>query len=80
MAGTYYTGHVKRDPVSGAVAIRTIQPEDPAAIVPQAWLLATTNLGAHGKATADVDGWDDIYKAPAPAAPAPEPAPAPAAK
>jgi hypothetical protein len=63
---TYYTGHVKRDPVSGAVAIRTIQPEDPDVITPQAWLLATTNLGAHTKSTTDVDEWEDLHIAPAP--------------
>lgn len=75
----YETLHVKRDPESGAVAIRTIQPDDPKAVVPQAWLMATPHFGAHNKSTADVEGWDDLY---VPPAPAPERAPesAPAAK
>lgn len=63
-ATTYQTGHVKRDPASGAVAIRTIQPDDDTAIVSQAWLLATPNIGAHFKSTTDVAGWDDLYTPP----------------
>lgn len=56
----YQTGHVKRDPVTGAVAIRTIFPE--AANLPvDAWLVASTSNGAKDKSTADVDHWDDIY-------------------
>jgi hypothetical protein len=69
MATTYTTGHVKHDPETGAVAIRTINPEEnPSPHRPsEAWLLATHNQGALHKSTAEVDGWDDLYT--------PEPAP-----
>lgn len=61
----YLTGHVKRDPATGAVAIRTIFPEDGSLPVVQAWLMATANQGAHHKSTADVAAWDDLYTPPA---------------
>lgn len=60
----YLEGHVKRDPVTGSVAVRTNQPEtspaDSFAIV-QAWLVATTYSGAHFASTDVVAGWDDMY-------------------
>lgn len=77
MAATeYHTGHVKRHPVSGAVAIRTVHPEEhPNSLVPsQAWLMATDNFGAHHKSTADVEAWEDLY-VPTPAVVEPPPAP-----
>jgi hypothetical protein len=56
----YKAGHVKRDPGTGAVAIRTVFPEvGPLAV--HAWLVATTDSGAVAKVTTDVAGWDDLY-------------------
>lgn len=52
--------HVKRNPESGAVAIRTVF-EEVGALAEHAWLVATPNAGAISKTTADVDGWDDLY-------------------
>lgn len=75
----YLEGHVKRDPNTGAVAIRTNQPEQ---IAPgsfaavQAWLISTTFSGAHFAGTDVVAAWDDLYTPPQPE-PAPEPEPAP---
>ena len=57
---SYEQGHVKRDPATGAVAIRTIFPED-AGITSQAWLLATANRGAVFLRTSDLEAWDDLY-------------------
>lgn len=56
----YKTGHVKRDPATGAIAIRTEFPEVGHLVV-HAWLVATIASGAILKITADVDGWDDLY-------------------
>lgn len=60
MAETYQAGHVKRNPETGAVAIRTIF-EDGVFPGVQGWLQATTNIGAHHRATADVEGWEDLH-------------------
>jgi hypothetical protein len=60
----YLEGHVKRDPVSGAVAIRTNQPEvnPPGSFgIIQAWLSATQYSGAHYLGTEVVDSWDDLF-------------------
>ena len=60
-------GHVKRDPITGAVAIRTNQPlSSPAGsfAVTQAWLVATTFSGAHFVSGETVIDWDDIYLPP----------------
>lgn len=63
MPGTVYLqGHVKFDPVSGAVAIRTILPEDMGqSIADMAWLVATADFGARHSNTAGVEGWDDMF-------------------
>lgn len=56
----YRTGHVKRDPATGAVAIRTVWDEvGPHAI--HTWGVFTTGSGAVTKITSEVDHWDDIY-------------------
>lgn len=57
-------GTVKRDPVTGACAIRTNQPEEPAQpwLPSQAWLMATRNQGAHTVPSSAVEGWDVIYQ------------------
>jgi hypothetical protein len=56
-------GHVKRDPETGCVAIRTIFPEDQGPqLANMAWLVATPNQGARHATTAEVEGWDDLYE------------------
>lgn len=79
------TGHVKHDPKTGAVAIRTVF--DPAQFHNMAWLIATTGMGAQNASDADVDGWDDLFTPPPPVDPqaaiapsAAAAAPAPATK
>lgn len=64
----YQQGHIKRDPATGTVAIRTNQPETnpPGSFaIVQAWLGATTYSGAHYMGTEVVDGWEDLYSPPA---------------
>jgi hypothetical protein len=56
----YQAGHVKRDPATGASAIRTVFPEV-GPLIQHAWLVATVDSGAVSKTTADVHLWDDIY-------------------
>lgn len=67
----YREGHIKRDPASGAVAIRTTQDEvDPAVAGPffkeQTWLAATMWNGPKFLGTAIVESWDDLYIPPDP--------------
>lgn len=57
---SYQKGHIKRDPVAGTVAIRTVFP-DTEDFAHMQWLTATTGRGAHNKTNADVEGWDDLY-------------------
>lgn len=66
---SYLEGHVKRDPATGAVALRTIFPDDGVGFGSQAWLLATANRGAVFLRTSDVEPWDDLF-VPDPEAPA----------
>ena len=61
----YLEGHVKRDPVSGTVAIRTNQPvEAPAGPFAKAmgWLACSTYAGATYIGQEVVEGWDDLYE------------------
>ena len=56
---TYLLGHIKRDPATKAVAVRTQFPED---MLPDlAWLVATVNLGARNAKTSEVHAWEDLY-------------------
>lgn len=57
----FQTGHVKRDPVTGAVAVRSIFPETDAQFIAMAWLVATPNIGARNAPTAEVSEWEDLY-------------------
>lgn len=60
MSVVYQAGHVKRDPATGTVAVRTVFPDDENFAGMQ-WLTATTGRGAHNKPTADVEGWEDLF-------------------
>ncbi len=66
----YVTTDAKRDPQTGAIAVRTIFPEDQGPqLAGLAWLVATPNMGARNATTAEVEGWDDLppWTAPEPA-------------
>ena len=66
MTEVFQTGHVKRDPATGRVALRT---EFPANEMPDmVWLVATAHFGSKYVSGVEVDGWDDIYVAPLPSA------------
>lgn len=73
-ATVYLQGHVKRDPLSGTVAIRTMFDDDPAipVMAGQAWLTATSNRGAHFAPTSVVESWDDLYVPVGDAGPTPD--------
>ena len=63
----YLTGHVKRDPETGAVAVRTVYDENVPQLARRAWQIATPNIGGRGGFTSDVEDWDDLYIPEAPA-------------
>jgi len=59
----YAEGHIKRDPATGASAIRTVFPDDESTpqLAAMTWLVATTNVGARHARTSEVEAWDDLY-------------------
>lgn len=62
---SYETGHVKHNPDTGEVALRTIFPTDQGPqLAGMAWLVATKNIGARNASNADVADWDDLYEPP----------------
>ena len=64
----YVAGHVKRDPQTGAVAIRTVYDyEESPQLEKMAWQIATPNIGGRNGFPADVEDWDDLYIPEAPA-------------
>lgn len=55
-------GHIKRNPETGDVAIRTIFPEDSTPqLANMAWLVATANIGARHVKSDEVEEWDDLH-------------------
>lgn len=58
---TYLVGHVKRDPETGAVAVRTRFDETIPQLTRRAWQIATPNIGGRGAPTSDVEDWDDLF-------------------
>ena len=57
------TNHIKRNPVTGDVAIRTIFHPD---IFPDnVWLIATSGAGAKNVGADAVADWEDLYVPPA---------------
>lgn len=64
----YYAGHVKREPESGAVALRTPHPEpEEGAEIPfgghPTWMVISLYAGPIYMRTDAVEAWDDIYVA-----------------
>lgn len=54
-------GHVKRDPVTGSVGIRTFyQPTNPK-LEQMLWLVLSTTQGVKYVGEAFIEGWDDLY-------------------
>lgn len=63
----YLTGHVKRDPLTGTTATRTVFPEANPALTSRAWALSSPRppkVGPGWAGTAEVDSWDDLYTPP----------------
>jgi hypothetical protein len=58
---SYSPGHVKRDPATGSVAIRTQFDDTVEQLAAMAWLIATSNIGARNATTGQVESWDDLY-------------------
>lgn len=61
---TYFRGHVKRDPISGEVAVRTVFPlgNDPESQKLE-WLCAGWGTGPRNTNTQEVEEWADIFVA-----------------
>lgn len=55
----YKVGHVKRDPETKTIAIRTRFPDDPR-LSHLAWLVATTHSGSRNAPTTEVETWEDL--------------------
>lgn len=61
---TYVQGHVKRNPVTGEVGLRTQFPEGiNAQLDAMAWLIATPTQGSRHATTDEVTSWDDLFEA-----------------
>lgn len=58
-------GTIKRDPATGAVAIRTHFDETNPQLAPMAWIVASIKLGSRQASSAEVAEWDDLYTPPA---------------
>lgn len=61
----YAEGHVKRDPETGVIALRTHFPDN-ADFTTMTWLCASSVRGPYNVGTAAVDAWDDLFVPPAP--------------
>lgn len=57
----YLAGHVKRNPETGAVAVRTSYPDDRPEFDRFQWQVATVNTGPRSVPTSDVEAWDDLF-------------------
>lgn len=64
---TYAAGHLKHNPDTLEVAIRTVFPEE--TLPDSAWIVATTNKGTYMAPTVKVADWADLYTPPLPADP-----------
>ena len=62
----YEIGHIKRNPETQAVAVKTIFSDTDPALSDLAWLMSTISSGAKNLPSSAVLGWDDLYVPPAP--------------
>lgn len=71
----YPQGHIKHNPETQEVAIRTIFPLDQGPqLAGMAWLVATSNSGGRTVGMEAVEGWADLYSPQASSTPsAPDP-------
>lgn len=58
-------GSIKRDPDTGAVAVRTHFDESNPQLAPMAWLVGSITMGSRHATSTEVDDWDDLYTPPA---------------
>lgn len=62
---TYQEGHVRRNPATREVAVRTTFPDDVSnpMMARLAWLIGTTSMGARNAHTSEVEqpGWVDLF-------------------
>lgn len=56
----FQTGHAKRNPANGDIAIRTDFPES-GDLAGMAWLVATASRGALHHSSAQVVDWEDLH-------------------
>ena len=64
---SYAVGHLKHNPTTNEVAMRTIFPEDQGGqMALMTWIVATPNMGSRNAKTPEVtgEGWVDIYTPP----------------
>ena len=59
----YQMGHVRHNPATKEVAVRTMFAQDNPQMARLAWLVATTAMGARNATTEDVEaeGWVDLF-------------------
>lgn len=57
----YLQGHIKRDPATGTVAIRSRFPDDRPEFERMQWHVASPVTGPRTASTTDVDAWDDLF-------------------
>jgi hypothetical protein len=60
----YQEGHIKHDPETNSVAIRTVFPDDQPAYADWAWIVSGTSRGASCVPTSEVESWGDLYAPP----------------
>lgn len=57
----YRQGHIKHNPDTNEVALRTVFGEENPQMARLAWLIATPSMGARNAHTADVEAWADLF-------------------
>ena len=60
----YRKGHIRRNPDTGEIAIRTMFPEDQGSTLANlAWIISSADNGARHSKTPEVeeDGWEDFW-------------------
>jgi len=67
-------GHVKRNPDTGEVAIRTALPDGEQPLSAMAWVVVLGSPSLRHTTTAEVADWPDLFVPPVPEEPEPEPA------
>ena len=65
---TYRAGHVKHNPDTNEVALRTIFEDDLSnpQMARLAWLISNPTIGARNAFTTDVEAWADLFVPPEP--------------